>query len=630
MKLKVASNYRKTEKERSMNENIQEDYDEYGDAVENSFSEYFRDKLERTPWWMISIVFHVTLAFLATLVVYSKATPESEPEFEYVTEIQPVKREQVKPERKKDVFETNPVKFDEPIIENPTVNKVDVSDHHETESLEDHQMAKGLEALQNSPVKQNFDNSSIGISGVPGGVFGTRFDGKANLVWQGGGSQVTEDAVQAGLEWLKRHQSADGSWNTDGYHSHCGFDTSFSGSCDGDGHDEYDVAMTALSVMCFLGAGHTPTVGDYKEQVKKAIKYLMNSQDKEGCVGNRELPRHMYNHATATMALAEAYALSNHKPLLKIATKKAIEFLLKAQTNGGGWRYTFRAGDDDTSVMGWCIMALRAARLAGLEIPESSFDGARNFLSTVTSSSYRVGYRHRNGQIEFESSVMTTQPVFRLGELFRQGLQGNVVSPALQKAFAENEHSLSNYTTLERKNFRGISSALGSSVASNESSSWLLTDTQNKKQYIIDGSQLMVSLVPAVFAASEAMTAVSMTARIFMKSSRKEPHFEGGADLLRQYLPAWKERDANNQSVINYYYWYYGTLAMFQMGGDYWSDWNEKMKDVLVNHQEKEGCKTGSWPAIGKRCGAGGRIYATTLSILSLEIYYRYQKILNE
>lgn len=406
MKLKVASNYSKTEKERSMNENIQEDYDEYGDTVENSFSEYFRDKLERTPWWMISIVFHVTLAFLATLVVYSKATPESEPEFEYVTEIQPVKREQVKPERKKDVFETNPVKFDEPIIENPIVNKVDVSDHHETESLEDHQMAKGLEALQNSPVKQNFDNSSIGIN--------------------------------------------------------------------------------------------------------------------------------------------------------------------------------------------------------------------------------RVGYRHRNGQIEFESSVMTTQPVFRLGELFRQGLQGNVVSPALQKAFAENEHSLSNYTTLERKNFRGISSALGSSVASNESSSWLLTDTQNKKQYIIDGSQLMVSLVPAVFAASEAMTAVSMTARIFMKSSRKEPHFEGGADLLRQYLPAWKERDANNQSVINYYYWYYGTLAMFQMGGDYWSDWNEKMKDVLVNHQEKEGCKTGSWPAIGKRCSAGGRIYATTLSILSLEIYYRYQKILNE
>ena len=97
-----------------------------------------------------------------------------------------------------------------------------------------------------------------------------------------------------------------------------------------------------------------------------------------------------------------------------------------------------------------------------------------------------------------------------------------------------------------------------------------------------------------------------------------------------QHLPKWQESDANGYNQINYYYWYYGTLAMFQMGGEYWSNWNEKIKDVLANSQEKDGCKAGSWAPVGKRCGAGGRVYATTLSIMSLEIYYRYQKILDD
>jgi len=63
------------------------------------------------------------------------------------------------------------------------------------------------------------------------------------------------------------------------------------------------------------------------------------------------------------------------------------------------------------------------------------------------------------------------------------------------------------------------------------------------------------------------------------------------------------------------------------MGGNYWNQWNNRLVDVLVNKQIKTGCQCGSWSPLGKQCAAGGRIYATALNILSLEIYYRYGKV---
>ncbi|BBM87304.1 prenyltransferase/squalene oxidase repeat-containing protein [Candidatus Uabimicrobium amorphum] len=592
---------------------------------QQSLGEFFEEKITKAPWWMISIVFHVIVAVIATLIVYHQAPPQ--PEFEYTVEIQLEKYKQTKPEPKKP-FLTKPKysRVYENIEKEHSVREAQIADNQQTQDAEDFHMAKGQQAATHNPFHKVPNDSFVGTGQAAGGTFGTRFGGKNDLVQQGGGDSATENAVEAGLKWLKRHQSTNGSWDTDGYRSKCNSDPSYVGCCNGDGHAQYDVAMTSLALLCFLGAGHTSTVGNYQQQVKKGVHYLIQSQDSEGCIGDRQLPRHMYNHAIATMALSETYALSNHNPRYKIATQKAIQFLLKAQTPGGGWRYTFRRGDDDTSVMGWCIMALRAARLAGIEIPESTFDGARDFLSQVTSPEYRVGYRQKSGNIEFENSVMTTKPLFQLPNQFRQTLTKNVVSSDLQNIFRRNGHTISSYATLQQKHFTGIASALGSSVAKSQNTSWVLNDTHNNKQYIIDGEQLAVSYVTDIFAKSEAMTAVAMTARVFMKSQRNEPHFEGGAQWLLQNLPTW-EQNSQGHNQVNYYYWYYGTLAMFQMGKDYWPQWNDRLKKVLVDRQQQSGCENGSWPPVGKRCGAGGRIYATTLSILSLEIYYRYAKI---
>ena len=70
----------------------------------------------------------------------------------------------------------------------------------------------------------------------------------------------------------------------------------------------------------------------------------------------------------------------------------------------------------------------------------------------------------------------------------------------------------------------------------------------------------------------------------------------------------------------NHYYWYYGTLAMFQYGGDPWRQWNERVRDLLVQEQQADG----SWAPRGEWGPYGGRLYSTALAALTLEVYYRY------
>jgi hypothetical protein len=96
------------------------------------------------------------------------------------------------------------------------------------------------------------------------------------------------------------------------------------------------------------------------------------------------------------------------------------------------------------------------------------------------------------------------------------------------------------------------------------------------------------------------------------------------AELLKKKLPTWSE----NPFSIDFYYWFYGSYAMFQMGGPHWESWNKAMKDALVPHQRKAGDEKGSWDARVDAWGhAGGRVYTTALGALCLETYFRYARV---
>ncbi len=113
---------------------------------------------------------------------------------------------------------------------------------------------------------------------------------------------------------------------------------------------------------------------------------------------------------------------------------------------------------------------------------------------------------------------------------------------------------------------------------------------------------------------------MAILGRIYLGQKRKDPIIRKGVSLLMKRLPQYDEPKHNQ---VNYLHWYFGTYAMFQVGGKDWKTWNEAMKKALVKTQRRGGCSDGSWDSVGEWCIVGGRVYATAINALTLEVYYK-------
>ncbi len=116
---------------------------------------------------------------------------------------------------------------------------------------------------------------------------------------------------------------------------------------------------------------------------------------------------------------------------------------------------------------------------------------------------------------------------------------------------------------------------------------------------------------------SPAMTAEGMFTQVLLGRQRDDSRMHGSAAYLMAHLPDW-------DSETNTYYWYYGTLAMYQHQGPSWSRWNDAITDQLLAHQRRDGDAAGSWDPEGEWADVGGRVYQTAICALTLEVYYRY------
>jgi len=115
---------------------------------------------------------------------------------------------------------------------------------------------------------------------------------------------------------------------------------------------------------------------------------------------------------------------------------------------------------------------------------------------------------------------------------------------------------------------------------------------------------------------SPSMTAEAMFCKQMLGMRRDNAASREAAAYLLARLPA--------RESFNEYYWYYGTLAMYQFGGEAWNSWNGAIRDLLISEQRTDGDFAGSWDPIGPWAQYGGRIYSTALSTLCLEVYYRF------
>ena len=230
-----------------------------------------------------------------------------------------------------------------------------------------------------------------------GGIVGRTT--RRSMATQHGATPASEAAVDEALAWLVRHQLSDGSWSF-------GLDQP---ECDCEFHGAYAnarIGATALALLPFLGAGQTHERGAHREAIERGLLYLMERQEHPS--GSLWEPLGtMYSHGIASLVLCEALAMSatdpgavnpeyHHQPRLHGAAQRATKYIVKAQHKAGGWRYRPNQYGD-TSVLGWQLMALHSARMAGLTVPKSTFTKAAKFLHQMQSGRYggMYGYQDR-------------------------------------------------------------------------------------------------------------------------------------------------------------------------------------------------------------------------------------------
>jgi hypothetical protein len=153
------------------------------------------------------------------------------------------------------------------------------------------------------------------------------------------------------------------------------------------------VAATGLGLLPFLGAGktHKPAKDNpFDKTIGRGLRVLMRGQDpKRGNLGGGA-----YGHGIGTIALCEAYGLTQD-PNLRLAAQRAVNYIVLAQNEKGGWRYS-PGQEGDLSVTGWQVMALKSAQMAGLDVPAVTLKRVDRFLDRLVAPNEGYGYTDTN------------------------------------------------------------------------------------------------------------------------------------------------------------------------------------------------------------------------------------------
>jgi hypothetical protein len=456
----------------------------FGEA--RDFNDELYDALRQSPWWMISIGVHVLLVVLSSMFQSGEAAVVEKSPTAEVT-LPPEKPELPEPEAPTAEDEVDSVVVEDVVAQEVQIKDAPTSDHNEDDNDSDfHEPAGDGSGISNGPWEGPGTNAMIGIGGGGGGSpFGR--GGRWNLrAPRGQGHKAQEDAVDHAL-------------------------------------------------LAFLGAGYTHRdPGPFGKVVAAGLRYLKGAQDAEGCFGNRASGHFVYNHAIAALAMVEAYGMTG-SPMYKGPAQKGLEFIALSRNAYHAWRYGVKPGENDTSVTGWMMMALKSGELAGLNVPKGTYARIEKWLDA--------------------SQQSPSEP-----HLYRY----NPFAP----------------DTPEQRHGRK---------------------------------------------ASKTMTSVGLLMRLYSGWRRDNGNMIRGAEYLAQNLPA---IGTPRQPERDTYYWYYGTQVMFHMGGEYWQRWNSRLHPLIVESQVPAGPLAGSWDpkgAVPDRWGPhGGRLYVTTLNLLSLEVFYRH------
>jgi squalene cyclase len=193
--------------------------------------------------------------------------------------------------------------------------------------------------------------------------------------------EPTEHVIQNALTYLVSKQTASGSW------------TSTNG--------EFPIGITGYVVISFLANGHQPGKGPYGKNLSRAEDFLLSCVRSDGFIGGSYDTTTMYEHGIATLALAETYGQTKNENL-RAKLESAVKLIVKCQNDKGGWRYkpvNDQAADISVTVVQ--LVALRAAKNSGLDVPQSTIDKGLAFVRTCHDSSGGFTYQPGDHQPGF-------------------------------------------------------------------------------------------------------------------------------------------------------------------------------------------------------------------------------------
>jgi hypothetical protein len=210
-------------------------------------------------------------------------------------------------------------------------------------------------------------------------------------------TEATDKAIEHGLGWLARSQNADGSF--------------------GGGTYRGNIAVTSLAGLAFMASGSSPGRGPFGAHIDKALVYVMDNTSQSGFIAVAASSTHgpMYSHGFGTLFLAEAYGMT-HRPEIREKLQKAVRLIIDSQNIEGGWRYQPVRRDADLSVTICQINALRAARNAGLYVPNETVKACIGYVKRSQNHDGGFRYMLQGGASAFPRSAAGVVALQSAGE----------------------------------------------------------------------------------------------------------------------------------------------------------------------------------------------------------------------
>ncbi len=210
-----------------------------------------------------------------------------------------------------------------------------------------------------------------------------------------------DSAISRGLKWLADRQNPNGSF------------------------DSGSTAITSLGALAFVAGGNVPGQGPYGRNVARALNYVLKHCHHSGLIAAQNDGTPMYSQGFATLFLAEIYGEA-HVPGLRNKLQKAVRLIVDTQNAAGGWRYQPVVMPGDISVTICQVMALRAARQAGIGVPRRTMRKAISFVRRLQNPDGGFSYMLGMSGSDFARSAAGVALLFYSG-VYKGAVIGHAV-----------------------------------------------------------------------------------------------------------------------------------------------------------------------------------------------------------